>query len=694
MSVCMASVAVVALQDQQTRPAFRSSVDLVHFDVSVLDRDRMPVRGLTAADFTVIDDGKPQEVAAFLAVDAPPVPPPPSAAWLREVSADVHTNEFEELHDGRLFVIVIDDALIPADPAALQNAKNIAKGVVDRSGPHDRVAIVFTLASRNAQDFTTDRHRLYAAIETLAAGPARHSLGWDQTVAVDPRNPDSAQIPVMDPDTQLRSGSMRTLLMSAESLIAAPQRRKALFFISPGLSVDVANDARPVLAPRGTSQTMAIREANRDAVNLMRDTFSRLAAANVTMYPIDPFGLHGLQNYIAQNARSYRAFRRASPPVPTDFNWLVPAGAASPRPEDLVHHKSTLDMDFLLAAAANTGGRALVNTNEFDTGLDGIFQENGSYYLLGYPRPVGRPPGYLHKVTVKVNRPDVTVRTRTGYEAGADPAAAARTNDPARALQAAGAGPVGNSALPLQLTMAPVALSGPDGEANVVMVVGMRQPPVSARTPQTLRVRTHVFTPDGIAVGTPQTFTAELVVLPGTEDVRYDILTERALKPGRYTVRVSVHRASDGITGSVYSDVVVPDFRKAPLTVSGVLMQMEPGVTSLPRDGLPGVAPFRPTATRDFDRDQEAVVFFRLYQNGEGPLADVPISVRIVNDRDEEFASATGTVAAARFQPDTRAAEHQFRLPIVALTPGRYLLRFDLGPQSSSVRRDVIIRVH
>ena len=41
----------------QAQPAFRSGVDLVQVDVSVLDRDRQPVMGLTAAEFTVREDG-------------------------------------------------------------------------------------------------------------------------------------------------------------------------------------------------------------------------------------------------------------------------------------------------------------------------------------------------------------------------------------------------------------------------------------------------------------------------------------------------------------------------------------------------------------------------------------------------------------------------------------------------------------
>src|SRR6188508_1935557 len=70
------------LAQSQAPPVFRGSVDLIHFDVSVLDKDRKPIRGLTAADFTVLEDGKPQSVVAFSAVDLPDPPAPPAAAWM------------------------------------------------------------------------------------------------------------------------------------------------------------------------------------------------------------------------------------------------------------------------------------------------------------------------------------------------------------------------------------------------------------------------------------------------------------------------------------------------------------------------------------------------------------------------------------------------------------------------------------
>jgi len=693
-------------QEQQLTPVFRSSLDLVYFDVSVLDKDRRPVRRLAETDFTILDDGKVQPIAAFAAVDVPPPAPSSLAGWTREASPDVRTNEPEQNPEGRLLVLLIDDALLPMDPQAVHSAKTIARGVVDRLSPLDQLAIVFSLASKHSQNFTTDSKALLAAIDSIQGGPASYKFGWDMTVPKGRATPGTVgslpMVPAVDSDMGLRLGSLNTLRQVAETLTASSRRRKALIFVSPGVGVDLESDARPVKLADGGDPGLAIREANRQLAIEMPEMFRRMARANVTVYSIDPCGLGGLAGHMLNGLTGLKSLESAGP-VPPFYHWLAPD--RPPRPIDLARRSATLSMDFLVAAAANTGGRAIVNTNDFGPGLDGIFAENASYYLLAYARPPKQAAGSLHRVTVKVNRPDVTVRTRSGYETeAADPATVksprakpAPDAATAQAFRSAIAGPVADGTLPLQLALAPV-LVPPDSVAGqstaVTIVVGLSQPAVADRTRQTIDLQTSVYTPDGRAVGTPARQTATFTLQPrGGDVVRYEMLSQVALAPGRYELRVAAHRATDNLSGSVYADVTVPDFAKAPLSLSGVWLEASPGPTALGRDAFASLLPVVPTASRVFQTSDQVTASMRIYQGGNAPLAPVSLNVRVVDEKDATMAEAAATVGIEFFDAATRAADHRFTLPLRRLTPGRYLLRFDLSLGPATARRDVVFGV-
>lgn len=75
----------------QPQTTFRTGADIVRLDVSVLDKNRRPVRNLTARDFTVLEEGEPRSIVAFSAVDVPD-PPDHPVAWMRDVGSDVATN--------------------------------------------------------------------------------------------------------------------------------------------------------------------------------------------------------------------------------------------------------------------------------------------------------------------------------------------------------------------------------------------------------------------------------------------------------------------------------------------------------------------------------------------------------------------------------------------------------------------------
>src|SRR5262245_5832285 len=75
-----ASIGLIALlgagaSGQQTEPKFTASTTAVIVDVVVRDKQKHPVAGLTADDFTVLEDGKRQEITSFAAVGATPTAP-------------------------------------------------------------------------------------------------------------------------------------------------------------------------------------------------------------------------------------------------------------------------------------------------------------------------------------------------------------------------------------------------------------------------------------------------------------------------------------------------------------------------------------------------------------------------------------------------------------------------------------------
>src|ERR1700681_354164 len=74
LTSCLAAAALTVLAAQDPAPPppqFRAGVDLFEFEVSVLDRNRQPVRGLTAANFSVLENGKPQPIVGFSEVEFP-----------------------------------------------------------------------------------------------------------------------------------------------------------------------------------------------------------------------------------------------------------------------------------------------------------------------------------------------------------------------------------------------------------------------------------------------------------------------------------------------------------------------------------------------------------------------------------------------------------------------------------------------
>ncbi len=235
-------------QSPQRTPQFRGGVDLVKIDVSVLDRDRVPVRDLTADDFTLIENGVPQKISNFAFIDTP------AREWSEQVwPDDVVTNvPVETVGTGRLMVLLMDNVNTFV-PRSFTTAVAVARAIVAQMGPEDLAAVLFTSRFEHEQDFTNDRGRLLDAIEK-----------FDYAIGTDP---------------------MIRMVQVARDLELVPDRRKLIFYIGPGYPFN-ANLLGPAQDTYGDVQGQMAQLVYR-----MQDVFQSARIANANIYAIDPVGL-------------------------------------------------------------------------------------------------------------------------------------------------------------------------------------------------------------------------------------------------------------------------------------------------------------------------------------------------------------------------------------------------------------------
>jgi len=179
--------------------------------------------------------------------------------------------------------------------------------------------------------------------------------------------------------------------------------------------------------------------------------------------------------------------------------------------------------------------------------------------------------------------------------------------------------------------------------------------------------------------------------LPGPV-AHWDFASRLNLKPGRYEVRVGLTHAASGRSASAYTSLTVPEVSKAPLSLSGILLERRsPPPAEGPRP-LTDVVPVVPTTVRAFRRTDEVAEFVRVNQGGGKPILPITISLSVANADDRQVHRRMLTLDASRFGRD-RTADIVEELPVSSLAPGSYLLTIEASTTSSSSRRDVRFRV-
>ena len=371
LALAFAGLGVLGAQGRaDSLPIFRAGVSLVQLDAIVTDKRGRHVTTLGPSDFEVWQDGKRQAVTAvaymrsdeqlFFEDGTPPVSVP-----LRPRDAR------------RVVGIVVDDARMSF--SSIYQTRRALNAFIDRQLlPDDLVSIVTTTGTRGASwPFTFSRPQLKAAANRL-----RFSL---MTADVDPLETlgfsgPLGLLPSIDDQYRERTYAVAALNRVVDVIDAVRELpgRKAIVLVSEGFVLfGSALDGGIV----------------RDAMRLIVDRANRAA---VVIYAVDPRGL-----------------------VVTSIG----AADAASRDRDAVASRRGAALratqDGLRFVAAETGGFAVVDSNDIPGALGRVMEDQRGYYLVGYqPDPTTFARGSAREfrtLKLKVVRPGLRVRARAGF---------------------------------------------------------------------------------------------------------------------------------------------------------------------------------------------------------------------------------------------------------------------------------------
>jgi hypothetical protein len=147
-----------------------------------------------------------------------------------------------------------------------------------------------------------------------------------------------------------------------------------------------------------------------------------------------------------------------------------------------------------------------------------------------------------------------------------------------------------------------------------------------------------------------------------------------------------MQRKSDKIAGGVATSLVVPDFDRDLLSVSGIVLGRLPDAALKRGEPLADMLPFAPTTRRAFAPAEMVTALVRVYQGGNKSVRPAMLRVTIADERDMALVDTTKELPATAFVGETRVADYQLRLPLSQLVPGEYLLTMGATLGNSEVQ--------
>jgi VWFA-related protein len=508
-------------------PRFRIAVDVVRLDATVTDKDGKLVTNLTADDFDVHQDGRPQKISLVRWV---PIAAPQAAATApSSPSATAPPDRLAPSQVQRTIMIVVDD--LGTSFESYPPMRLALHRVVDAQlGANDLVAIVRTsVPDRALQQFTSDRKALHATIDAL-------EWNWQSRTGVEGLAPVGQATAISirgqmftapgfsDLDGLRGSMSAQNTFASLATLIHSTKElpgRKAMIFVSEGMRMVDRYDG-----PGGAIGQGVIPDIG---TTMPRDHVEDQAVrSGVVIYALDPRGL--------QTGR-LRADDDLSKATPQN---VVDAGGE--------RHQYLIDtQDSLTHLSQQTGGFAILDTNDLSNGLKRVTDDQRGYYLIGYVPDDGTfaKPGKTvryHKVSVEVKQRGLTVRTHKAFLGFSDDDKRSAPSVGGDLLQAA-LSPFDSDGIPVSLT---TRSSDADGKLSIVGQVR-----ASSIGEQGADVLGLVLDANGLIVSSGTSETTS-----GPQQIEASLYVPKA---GTYQVRFAVRDRRTNAIGSDSTLVVVPD---------------------------------------------------------------------------------------------------------------------------------------
>ena len=694
------------------QPTFQTTVNFVDVDVTVTDEGGQFVTGLTADDFEVFEDGKPQAIKTFSYIELPIEPPDRYRFSGRPVPADVRSNR--DVASGRVYIILLDDLNVA--PLRTGIVRRHAREFIERHfGPHDLAAVVVTSGRKDAaQEFTSDPALLLRAVDNfvgqrLQSAEVQRIDDYFQSLALSGldqgQNQQGDVVPNLltrmqsfDPSNLERGqravGVLNTVRSLSEFLDGVRGRRKALLWFSEGIDYPMADAF-------SSNSGSEISAATRDAI-------SAAAHANVNVFALDPRGLIGMTTDFVDNMR-------AGAPDVMGTDRLKPVGTPSSGTQALLG-EMRLTQDSLRTLADSTGGFAAVDTNSFAEAFNRITEANSRYYLLGYTPPTHPRDGRFHRIEVRMKRQGLRAVARRGYPSPAGKTAAERkqeslerwtrnrrsggANDTSPELLAALNSAVQQPGLTLSVQATP--FKGNAKEASVALTVELDgaalelAPQANGLFADALEVSFFALDEDARAQrGTRAAL--NLAIRPDTyqrvKALGVRLNSRTAMAAGRYQLRVGARNPVSGRTGTVFYDVIVPDFSKDPLMLSGLLLSSTAGAAEVLTPQRDPVAEkligAPPTSRRSFTQAETLGWMAEIYDNSPpAHRTQIDVAARLIDETGHDAFAARETLTNGEAgNPKWRAFGYTGRIPLKDVPPGRYLLRVEALDRGAASRQ-------